>query len=76
MWIAINHSIEDAISSNMDTIHAVKIAYENASEPVANLAEVSLRGLLYRVNRTDAELRGFALAIAPLVKQEKENQDE
>lgn len=75
MWIAINHSIEDAISSNMDTIHAIKIAHENASEPVANLAEVSLRGTLHRANALDTELRAFALAIAPMVKLEKENQE-
>jgi hypothetical protein len=75
MWIAINHSIEDAISSNMDTIFAVKIAYENASEPIANLAEISLRGTLVRANSLDTELRAFALAIAPMVKLERENQE-
>jgi hypothetical protein len=76
MWIAINHFVEDAISSNMNTIDAIKIAHGNASDPVGRLAEISLRGTLLRANQLDTELRGFVLAIAPMVKLEKENQDE
>jgi hypothetical protein len=75
MWIALSEHIAEAISSNMDTIEAIKGAHREASEPFASLAEISIRGTLFRANALDTELRQFLLAIAPMVKLEKENQE-